>query len=247
MPFLLEPGFWARWLGIVFINLSLSGDNALVIAMIVRILPPRVQFYGLLGGMVGAVALQIAFIAIASRLLLIPLAQAVGGLALIWIAMKLIGIDQADGKGNARHVGTTREAIQMIIVANLIMSFDNILAVTAAARGDFRLVIFGICFSSPIAILGSGMLVRLMNHFQWIVWLAVGVLGWVAGEMVIEDSVVNMWIGASAGVLHRVVPGWLAVALTILGWISGHTHQQLTMLRKYCPTDPESELDERSS
>lgn len=248
MAFLLDPGFWARWLGIVFINLSLSGDNALVIAMAVRTLPPRAQFYGLLGGMVGAVVLQVTFIAIASRLLQIPLLQAVGGLVLVWIAMKLIGTNGGEGEEKARHGATVWEAIRIIIVANLIMSLDNTLAVTAAARGDLRLVVFGIGLSSPIVIWGSGILARLMNRFQWIVWLGGGVLGWVAGEMMIGDAVVHMWIGPWAGVLHHVAPGGLAMALIALGWLwptwpqgvtYGHAHQQLTTQREDRPTDPD--------
>jgi YjbE family integral membrane protein len=251
MAFLLDPGFWARWLGIVFINLSLSGDNALVIAMAVRTLPPRAQFYGLVGGMVGAVALQVTFIAIASRLLQIPLLQAMGGLVLVWIAVKLIGTNGGEGEGKARHGATVWEAIRIIVVVNLIMSLDNILAVTAAAHGDLRLVVFGIGLSSPIVIWGSGILAHLMNRFQWIVWLGGGVLGWVAGEMVFGDAVVHMWIGPWAGVLHGVAPGGLAVALTVLGWMwstwpqgaaHGHAPQQLTTLQEDCPTDPDIEL-----
>ena len=251
MAFLLDPGFWARWLGIVFINISLSGDNALVIAMAVRTLQPRAQFYGLLGGMVGAVALQIAFIAIASRLLQIPLLQAVGGLALVWIAMRLIGTDGGEEEGKARHGATVWEAIRIIIVANVIMSLDNTLAVTAVAHGDLRLVVFGIGLSSPIVIWGSSILAHLMNRFQWIVWLGGGVLGWVAGEMIIGDPVVHMWIGPWVGVLHSVAPGGLAVALIVLGWMwptwrqgvaHGRAHQQLATLREDRPTDPDIEL-----
>jgi len=253
MAFLLDPGFWARWLRIVFINLSLSGDNALVIAMAVRTLPPQARFYGLLGGMIGAVTLQITFIAIASRLLQIPLLRAVGGLALIWIAMKLIAADGDEGEEKARHGTTVWEAVRIIIIANLIMSLDNTLAVTAAAHGDIRLVVFGIGFSSPIVIWGSGFLAYLMNRFQWIVWLGGGILGWVAGEMVIEDPVVQMWIGPWAGVLHHVAPGGLAVALIVLGWMwpmqshggVGHAPQQLATLQEKCPTDPDIEVEEK--
>ena len=219
MAFLFNPEFWARWLGIVFINLSLSGDNALVIAMAVRTLPPRQRFFGLLGGTVGAVAFRLIFITIVSRLLRIPYLQAVGGLVLVWIAFKLVGENGGEGEGKARHGTTLWEAMWIIIVADLIMSLDNVLAVSAAARGDLILVVFGIGLSIPIVIWGSGLLARLMNRFQWIVWFGGGVLGWVAGEMMIEDTIINGWIGPWAGVLQRVVPGALAVALTVLGWI----------------------------
>ncbi len=219
MAFLFNPEFWARWLGIVFINLSLSGDNALVIAMAVRTLPPRQQFFGLLGGTFGAVAFRLAFIVVVAQLLRIPFLQAVGGLVLIWIAIKLVREDGGEGEGRGRHGTTLWEAIWIIVVADLIMSLDNVLAVAAAARGDFILVAFGIGLSIPIVIFGSGILARLMNRFQWIVWLGGGVLGWVAGEMLIEDMIVRSWMGAWANALHRVIPGVMAVALTVLGWM----------------------------
>ncbi|TAK07158.1 TerC family protein, partial [bacterium] len=176
---LLNPEFWARWLGIVLIDLSLAGDNALVIAMAVRTLPPRQQFVGRLGGTFGAVALRLAFIAIVSQLLRIPFLEAVGGLILIWIAIKLVRQEGAEEDQKVRHGTTLWEAIWVIIVADLIMSLDNVLAVAAAARGDLTLVAFGIGLSIPIVIWGSGLLARLMNRFQWIVWIGGGVLGWV--------------------------------------------------------------------
>ncbi len=220
MAFLVDPEFWARWLAIVLIDLSLAGDNALVIAMAVRTLPPREQFYGRVGGTFGAVALRLAFIAIVSQLLRIPFLQAVGGLILVWIAIKLVRQDagEAGHEGKVRQGTTLWEAIWVIIVADVIMSLDNVLAVAAAARGDLILVAFGIGLSIPIVIWGSGLLARLMNRFQWIVWLGGGVLGWVAGEMMVKDKIVHGWIEPWAGVLHWGIPVVLGVALTGLGW-----------------------------
>ncbi len=218
MALLVDPEFWARGLGIVFINLILSGDNAVVIALAVRTLPPRQRFLGQIGGTFGAVALRLAFIAVVSQLLRIPFLQAVGGLVLIWIAFKLVSQDEGKGTGKVRHGTTLWEAIWIIIVADLIMSLDNVLAVAAAARGDLILVVFGIGLSIPIVIWGSGLLARLMNRFQWIVWLGGGVLGWVAGEMIVKDALVYAWIEPWGGVVRWAVPGVLAVALTVLGW-----------------------------
>ena len=181
MEFLATPEFWVRWFGIVILDLSLAGDNALLIAMAVRTLPPREQFLGRVGGTFGAVALRFAFIAIITQLLKIPYLQAVGGLVLIWIAVKLLRQD-AGGEGReVRHGTTLWEAIWVIIVADIIMSLDNVLAVAAASHGDLALVIFGIGLSIPIVICGAGFLAKLMNRFQWIVWLGGGILGWVAG------------------------------------------------------------------
>ena len=219
MGFLADPEFWARWLAIVLIDLSLAGDNALVIALAVRTLPPREQFWGRIGGTFGAVALRLAFIAIITQLLRIPFLQAVGGLVLIWIAFKLVRQEGGEGEeGNVRQSTRLWGAIWIIIVADMIISLDNVLAVAAAARGDLVLVVFGIGLSIPIVVWGSGLLARLMSRFQWIVWLGGGVLGWVAGEMIVKDSIVHGWIEPWAGVLHWVVSAFLGVTLTVAGW-----------------------------
>ena len=216
----LTAEFWGRWLAIVIIDLSLAGDNALVIALAVRTLPPRQQFYGRIGGTFGAVALRLVFIAIISQLLRIPFLQAVGGVILIWIAVKLVRQDAGGGEGGHRvRQGTTlREAVWIIIVADVIMSLDNVLAVAGAAQGDLILVAFGIGLSIPIVIWGSGLLARLMTRYQWIVWLGGGILGWVAGEMIVKDRIVHGWIEPWARVLHYGASGALFVALTVLGW-----------------------------
>ena len=161
--------FWARWLAIVLIDLSLAGDNALVIALAVRSLPPREQFIGRIGGSLGAVLLRLIFIAIISQLLLVPFLRAVGGVALIWIAFRLVRQDAGGeaggphGEGKVRQGATLREAIWIIILADVIMSLDNVLAVADAAQGHFVLVAFGIGLSIPIVIWGSGLLARLMR------------------------------------------------------------------------------------
>jgi YjbE family integral membrane protein len=213
-----DPEFWVRVLGIVLIDLTLAGDNALVIALAVRRLPPRQQFWGRLGGTFGAVALRLAFIAIISQLLKIPFLQAAGGLLLIWIAIKLVRHGESDEHGKVRAGTSLWEAVWIIIVADAIMSLDNVLAVAGAAHGNLALVIFGIGLSIPIVIWGSGLLARLMGRFEWIVWIGGGVLGWVAAEMILKDSLVHGWIEPWVPVLHWVAPAALGVALTGLGW-----------------------------
>ena len=177
MELLTNPELWVRWFSIVILDLSLGGDNALLIAMAVRTLPPREQFFGRIGGTIGAVALRFVFIAIIVELLSIPYLQLGGGLVLVWIAVKLLRQD-AGGDGHKVRQGTTLwEAIWIIIVADLIMSLDNVLAVAAASHGNLALVIFGIGLSIPIIVWGAGFLATLMNRFQWIVWIGGGVLG----------------------------------------------------------------------
>jgi YjbE family integral membrane protein len=219
MNFVIHPEFWARWLGIIIIDLSLAGDNALVIAMAVLTLPPRQRLFGMIGGTIGAVVLRIALIAVITQILLVPLLQAVGGLILVWIAFKLVRQDASEAKEQkAREVTTLWEAMGIIIVADLIMSLDNVMAVAATAHGDLTLVLFGIGLSIPIVICGSSFLARLMERFRWIVWVGGGVLGWVAGELVISDAIVHDWIGSWKILLEWALPSLLAIALTILGW-----------------------------
>jgi YjbE family integral membrane protein len=223
MELIIQPEFWARWLGIVVIDLSLAGDNALVIAMAVLSLPPRQRMIGLIGGTVGAVVLRIVLIAVITQILLIPFLQALGGLVLVWIAIKLVRQDASDTKGHkVREVATLWEAIGIIIVADLIMSLDNVLAVAATAHGDLTLVLFGIGLSIPIVICGSSLLARLMDRFRWIVWLGGGVLGWVAGDLAITDTLVRASIGSWDSILHWALPSLLAATAIMLGWRSAY-------------------------
>jgi YjbE family integral membrane protein len=219
MGFLSDPEFWARWLAIVVLDLTLAGDNALVIALAVRTLPARQQFWGRMWGSAGAVGLRLVFITIISYLLRIPLLQFVGGLLLIWIALKLVRQGGGEGEGeHVRHGTSLVEAIWIIIVADVVMSLDNVLAVAGAAHGDLVLVVFGIAFSLPLVVWGSGILARLMNRFPWIIWLGGGILGYVAGEMMLKDRVMSGWLGHLVETLHYPLPILLFVVLTLLGW-----------------------------
>src|SRR5262245_16904290 len=217
MAELATAEFWARWLAIVILDLTLAGDNALVIALAVRNLPKRQQLQGRLWGTFGAVALRLMFIFIITFLLRIPLLQAVGGGVLLWIAVKLL-TQEGEGHGEVKGGTTLLQAIWIIVVADVIMSLDNVLAVAAAARGDFLLVVFGVGLSIPIVIWGSGLLARLMGRFAWIVDLGAGILGYVAGEMMLKDEMLVRWIGAgTAEALHWVLPIVLGVAVIAIG------------------------------
>jgi YjbE family integral membrane protein len=211
--------FWIRLLGIVVIDLTLAGDNALVIALAVRSLPPRQQFLGRVWGTAGAVGLRLAFIAIATWLLQVPFLQVIGGLLLVWIALRLVRQSHEDGgeHGHVRQGTTLREAVWIIMVADAVMSLDNVLGVAAAAQGHFVLVVFGIALSLPLVVWGSGLLARLMNRFTWIIWLGGGILGYVAGEMILRDDGDKPWIADAHGWLH-VVPIVLALVIAGLGW-----------------------------
>lgn len=218
MEFLSDPHFWGKWASIVLLDIVLAGDNALVIALAVRSLPGKQQLWGRVFGTLGAVVLRLIFIAAVTWLLRIPLLRFVGGLALVWIAFKLVAPPSGDG-GNVREGATLKEAIGIIILADVVMSFDNVMAISAAARGDLVLVVFGLLLSLPLVVWGSGLLARLMNRFPLIIWLGGGVLGWVAMKMMLDDPIVIDWLGhALAQTLHQIAPYALGVLIAALGW-----------------------------
>ncbi len=156
------PEFWGRLLEIGILNMLLSGDNAVVIALAVRALPRRQRLLGQIGGTLGAVVLRLLFVGVISMLLRVPLLRLVGGLLLIWIAYRLVRpVEAAAGR---RHAASFWESVWIIVVADITMSLDNVLAVAAAAHGDMLLVTLGIAMSVPIVAWGSGVLAGLMNR-----------------------------------------------------------------------------------
>jgi YjbE family integral membrane protein len=206
-------------LKIVLIDLALAGDNALVIALAVRTLPKRQQFLGRIWGTVGAVGLRLLFITIITYLLGIPLLQAVGGLLLIWIAIKLVRQSDSHGEGHVKHGTTLLEAIWIIIVADVVMSLDNVIGVAGAAEGDMRLVVFGIGLSIPIVVWGSGVLASLMNRYPWIILIAAGILGEVAGKMIAHDHFIASRFGVSP-VVEWTLRLSLPAVIVLIGWLT---------------------------
>ena len=212
------PEFWGRLLEIGILNMLLSGDNAVVIALAVRALPRRQRLLGQLGGTLGAVVLRLLFVGVISMLLRVPLLRLVGGLLLIWIAYRLVRpVAEVEAAGS-RRAASFWESVWIIVVADITMSLDNVLAVAAAAHGDMLLVTLGIAMSVPIVVWGSGVLAGLMNRYPWIIWAGGGLLGYVAGDMLLEDPLLVDWLGAVGPALEYPVPGALAVVLTGLGW-----------------------------
>lgn len=219
MQFLTDPEFWARWLQVVGIDLLLAGDNALVIALAVRTLSPRHQLLGRIWGTAGAVVLRLAFIALISMLLAVSFLYFIGGAVLVWIAFKLI-LQGAGGEHDGVREGSSLlEAIWIIIVADVSMSIDNVLAISGAAGGDMKLVVFGIALSIPLVVWGSGLLSSLMNRFPWIIWLGGGLLGEIAGHMMLHDKEIRALIGESVAE-HAEIPlrAGLFVLVAAVGW-----------------------------
>src|SRR5262245_44870580 len=217
MENVFDPQFWGRLLEISFLNLLLSGDNAVVIALAVRALPGRMRLLGQIWGTVGAVVLRLFFVGIVTALLQVPLLRLVGSLLLLWIAVRLVRTcERAEAGG--RHGTSFWESVWIIIVADITMSLDNVLAIAAAAHGNLPLVVIGIGMSLPIVVCGSGLLAGLMNRYAWIIWVGGGILGYVAGDMLLEDPIVAGWLGSLALSLEYPLPLTLAAALTLLGW-----------------------------
>ncbi len=216
MSMFLDAEFWARLFGILIIDLTLAGDNALVIALAVRALPRHQQFWGRIWGTAGAVGLRLLFITLATFLLRIPLLQVGGGLVLLWIAFTLVR-QETGAEGQIRHGSSLWEAIWIIVVSDAVMSIDNVLAVAAAAHGDFVLVAVGIGLSLPIVVWGSGLLAWMMSRFTWIIWIGGAILGYVATEMILSDRSLAGRLD-QIGLGLRLLPIVPAVAIAVAGW-----------------------------
>ena len=216
---LTSVAFWILLLQIGYLNLLLSGDNALVIALAVRALPRHKRVLGQLWGAAGAVVLRLLFLGIVMYLLEVPFLKLVGGLLLIWIAFKLVQ-SESGAESEVKHGTSLWDAVWIIIVADVTMSLDNVLAIAAAARGEWLLVALGIATSIPVVVWGSGILARLMNRFAWIIWVGGGILGYVAGQMIIDDPIVAGSLGRLLRALEYPLPMGLGAALIGLGWWS---------------------------
>ena len=204
MEFLQDPEFWVGLLKIIWINIILSGDNAVVIALAARSLPPAQQKKAVLFGSGAAVVLRIVLTVVAVQLLALPYLQIVGGLLLLWIGTQLLG-DGDDGEGESKEYGSLMAAVRTILIADLVMSLDNVIAVAAAAKGSMLLLILGLAISIPLVIFGSTLMIRLMERYPVVVTFGAGLIGWVGGETIISDNVLAPWV-QEAHWLHYAGP-----------------------------------------
>lgn len=195
MEMLQSPEFWIGLLKIIWINIILSGDNAVVIALAARSLPPHQQTKAVFFGSGAAVVLRILLTIVAARLLALPYLQILGGLLLLWIGVQLLG-DEDEGEGEAKEYGTLMAAVRTILIADLVMSLDNVIAVAAAAKGSMVLLVLGLAISIPLVIFGSTLMIKLMERFPVIVVLGAGLIGWVGGETIVSDNVLKGILGA---------------------------------------------------
>jgi YjbE family integral membrane protein len=217
--------FWIALAEIVFINIMLSGDNAVVIALASRSLPARQQKQAIVFGSVGAIVLRVVLTFFAALLLEQPWLKLVGGAMLLWIgaSMMVSDDDEADLDAHAYLWA----AIRTIMVADLVMSLDNVIGVAAAAKGNVVLLVLGLGISIPLIIVGSQLILKLMERFPLIVTMGSALLGWVAGEMLVTDAAIAPWVDAQAHALHTVVPAVCAVLVVIAGrWLDARAQRK---------------------
>lgn len=195
-------------LNIIIINLVLSGDNAVVIALASRGLSEEYRKKAIFWGATLAVVLRILLTFVAAMLLKVPLVQMVGGLLLAWIAIKLLYPEKEHCETEQSCSSDFKKALLTIIWADLIMSLDNVLAVAGASGGNLYLLVFGLALSIPIVLAGSTLLSTLMRRFPWLVYAGAGVLAWTAGKMLTEDKFVEAYV-------HAVPYGAIAVPLAV--------------------------------
>ncbi|WP_106768335.1 TerC family protein [Paenibacillus faecalis] len=195
---------------ILIINLVLSGDNALVIAMASKDLPEKQKKQAVWIGTLGAVLLRCVLTFVAVLLLKVPYLQAGGALLLLWIAFKLL-IDQQGSDIHVSESSSMWKAINTILIADIVMSVDNVLAIAGLAKGDLALMIIGILFSIPIVVWGSGIITKLLRKFPLLLYIGAGILAYTAGEMLLQDSRTGLLIAYWAPQSHSILPAMLAL------------------------------------
>ena len=203
------PEFWVAALQIVVINILLSGDNAVVIALACRNLPAHQRRWGVFWGAIGAIVLRIILTFFAVSLLKLSYLKIIGGLLLVWIGIKLIAEEDGEGGHDVQASDRMLAAIRTVVIADLVMSIDNVLGVAAAAKGSLLLLIFGLVVSVPLVVGGAQLIMRLIERFPVLIVAGGGLLGFVAGELIVEDSAIVDWVHTHA---H-----WLSWGAPILG------------------------------
>ncbi len=245
MELLLEevthPAYWFAALQIIWINVLLSGDNAVVIALACRTLEPRQRMWGMILGAGVAVLLRIVFTAVVAQIMAFPALKLIGGVLLLWIAIKLLVPEEDHGEGKVKAADSLWPAVRIIAIADIVMSLDNVIAIAGAAGAaagkmtgayspeqaielaywvKISLITFGLATSVPLIIAGSALLMAMLDRFPILVWAGAGLLGWVAGEIIITDAAVVSYLGeefvhrwelwsAAAGVVLVLGLGWL--------------------------------------
>ncbi len=216
---LFTPQFWVAALEIIVINILLSGDNAVVIALACRNLPRKQRVLGIFYGVIGAVVLRILLTFFAVQLLLLPYLQLVGAGLLVWIGIKLIAEEDGE-EHDVKASDRLLSAVKTVIVADLVMSLDNVIGVAGAAKGSLVLLVFGLVVSIPLVVVGAQLIMRLIERLPWLVVAGGGLLGYIAGEIATHDSAVKAWVDARMPALHWAAPiAGIAIVVVVGVWL----------------------------
>ena len=215
MEMLQDVNFWIGLMKIIWINIILSGDNAVVIALAARSLPPHQQKKAILFGSAAAVVLQLSFL------------QVVGGVLLLYIGVQLLSEDDDEEAGHGKEGGGLMAAVRTILIADLVRSLDNVIAVAAAAKGNDVLLLLGLAISIPLVIFGSTLMIKLMERFPIIVTLGAALIGWVGGETIVSDVALKD-VAAGNPWLHYAAAAAGAVFVVLLGRALQKRHKPAT-------------------
>ena len=229
---MMQGPFWIAVAQIIGVNVILSGDNAVVIALACMMLPPRQRMWGMILGAGVAVVLRVLFTLVVAQAMEYPYLKLVGGILLLWVAVKLVVPDE-EGDGKVESAETLWRAVRIVAIADIVMSLDNVIAIAASAQSAAErvdmahaaaikttLIIFGLATSVPLIVAGSAILMSLLERFPILVWAGGALLGWVAGDIMIKDEALNQWFNpaviaslhywaAAAGALFVVGVGYL--------------------------------------
>ena len=222
----MTPDFWIGLLKIIWINIILSGDNAVVIALAARSLPEHQQKKAIMFGSGAAVVLRIVLTVVAAKLLALSYLQIIGGLLLLWIGTQLLGGEDED-EGEGGEKSGLWVAIRTILIADLVMSLDNVIAVAAAAKGNMVLLILGLAISIPLVIFGSKLMIKLMDRFPVIVTLGAALIGWVGGETIVSDVALQSIVEANHW-MHTAFPVLGAALVLAIGKLTGGKKAEAT-------------------
>jgi YjbE family integral membrane protein len=217
---ILSASFMSALLQIMLVNIVLSGDNAVVIALAARNLPPKHQKMAILWGSGGAIVLRILLTVVAVQLLKLPYLQFLGGLLLIWIAVQLLVEADAHEDAHQAH-DSLYGAVKTILIADVVMSLDNTLAIAGVAKGNWTLLVLGLALSIPLIVVGSTVIMKIMDRFPVVVYVGAGLIAWTSGEMIDSDPAIQPYL---PGVFHGTpyLPLLLTVGVIGFGWWSNY-------------------------
>lgn len=216
-PTISDPAFWVALLQIIGIDIVLAGDNAVVIALAARSLPAEQQRKAIIYGAGAAILIRIILTSFAAALLTVPWVNIVGAVLLLWIGIKLLNHGNEDEGENIKPASNLMGAIKTIVVADVVMSLDNVIGVAGAAKGSLTLLILGLLISIPLVIFSSQIILKVMARWPVIIVIGAGLLGWVAGDMAVRDFAIREWVVTNAAWLKYAAPTVGAIFVVALG------------------------------